>query len=209
MEFSPPLFRKVITAVLFSVLAVVNLSCDFPSYDSPLAGVLSIRLKTISTEIPFAATNDLNAANNFNLTINEVKANVSNGSYVALYEDVKAFGRTDPTIVNALDKRARDSSLIIGEGFAPPATYSGVSIILDPALLVTLQGYRNIQVNHTSVFYDNLVFNGHFSLSSNDTTHIIVTVLLDSLLQKQAETYNYVLENPYTHHKFFYISSIY
>jgi hypothetical protein len=210
MKIVLPPFRKIVVYVISASLFYCSLSCTLPSYTSPAPGVLSIRFKTVSNNIPFAANND------FNLSISIVQADRSNGTILVLNSDVNAYQRSSAEVVNALDFRARDSSLIIGESYAPPGPYVSVALQVDPTpgvggtqSTVTLDGYQTVYVDTTSEFFDDLVFPGLFSVNSNDTTHVIVTILLDSILQKGANNYYYLPENPVTHNKYFFISSIY
>ena len=147
----------VITTLLLPILA--NLGCQY-EYASPLPGIIEIRLKTISdtTQIDFSPLNS------FTLTISQLQAVRSNLSAVLMYSDIKAFDRK-PNIVNTLDPRARDSTLVIGQTYGPPDTYIGVAMLVEPAEEVILRGYQVIPVIKPDGFNALLAFPSSYTLA--------------------------------------------
>ncbi len=174
----------VITVLLLHLL--VNIGCQY-EYSSPLPGVIEIRLKTISdtTQIDFSPLNS------FTLKISQQMTIRSSGSKVLIYSDIKAF-ETKPIIVNTLDPRARDSTLVIGQTYAPPDEYIGVDVLLEPAEEVILRGYQVIDVLRPEGFTALLSFRKPFHVTEGKQTIITLTIDLSKSLQKGAFTYMFV-----------------
>lgn len=174
----------VITALFVLILA--NIGCQY-EYSSPLPGVIEIRLRTISdtTQIDFSPLNS------FTLTISQLQAVRSNLSSVLMYSDIKAFD-IKPNIVNTLDPRARDSTLVIGQTYGPPDSYVGVTMIVEPAEEVILRGYQVIPVIKPEGFNALLLFPKMYLLGEGQRTIITLTIDLDKSLQKGAFAYFFV-----------------
>jgi len=167
--------------------------CEY-EYSSPLPGTIDVKLRVISTNIAF------DPLNNFVLKVTSVEAVRSEDKARApIYEDTKAIGRTT-NVYNTLDVRARDSSLVMGEGYLPPATYDGVNLLIEPGTQVILDGYRTIPVVKPEDFNPLLSFRSAFGISELTTTSIVVTIDLDQSLIK--------LSNSYLFQPVYYISSI-
>ena len=180
--------------VCFLTVVLSGISCTQYDYSSPSPGIVDVHLRTKSTEIPF------DPLNNFVLKVTAVDAVRSgDGARVAVYEDLKAIGRTI-NVYNTLDFRARDSSLIIGQGYAPPGSYVGVNLLIEPGPQAILDGYRVIPVFRLESFEPLLQFRTPFDVKELWTTRINVTVDLDSTLIKGA--------NEYFFRPYYYISHI-
>jgi len=149
-------------------------SCQY-DYSSPLPGTVQIHLKTVSNKIAFTYQN------NFVLKVTAVEAIRDDGARAPIYADTKAIGRTT-SIYNTLDTLARDSALIIGEGYAPPASYRGVDLLIEPGSFVVLDGYRFIRVVVPERFDKLLKFRSPYTVEESGLTVINVTVDLDSSL---------------------------
>ena len=184
----------VIGAMCVTVLILIlgNVSCQYDYY-SPQPGVLELHLKTVSNDIPFAPLN------NFVLKVDKVAAIRSDNSQVIIYEDANAIGRS-PNTYNTLDLQARDSSLVVGQGYIPPGDYSGVGITLLPGSQVTLDGYRFIDVVKSADYNSVLSFRQPFKIEENGIRQITLAINLDSSLVKGYRVYYF---RPY-----YYISSI-
>ncbi len=176
------------------VLSLLALSCQY-DYVSPSPGMIGIRLKTISDSTRIA----FDPLNNFVIHVSEVEAVRSNSSRVVIYADPKAISRTTNTY-NTLDTRARDSSLVIGLGYAPPGDYIGVNLLVDPGTTVVLHGYQQINVTEPEGFSPLLTFRAPFKVTESQATQIVLTLNLDSTLIHGAFEYIF---RPY-----YYISSI-
>ncbi|HZY10544.1 MAG TPA: hypothetical protein VFF29_05260 [Bacteroidota bacterium] len=177
------------------LLIFVSNSCTQYEYSSPLPGILEIRLKTISD----TARIKFSPLNNFVLKITAVEAVREDQARVSIYEDIKALGRTT-SIYNTLDYRARDSNLVIGQGYVPPGNYIGVNLLIEPGSVAILDGYRRIPVVKSESFDALLRFRRPFTVSELNTTFINVAIDLDTSLVQGADIYDF---NPY-----YYISSI-
>jgi hypothetical protein len=171
---------------IFFLIVLANIGCQY-KYTSPLPGIIEIRLKTISdtTQIDFLPLNS------FTLTISQQMAIRSSLSKVQMYSDIKAF-ETKPTIVNTLDPRAKDSTLVIAQTYAPPDDYIGVDVLLDPAKEVILRGYQVIDVVTGEGFNALLSFRKPFHVTEGRQTTIILTIDLSKSLQKGAFTYTFI-----------------
>src|SRR5947207_7891506 len=126
------------------VIIVVMYGCQY-DYTSPLPGTLSIKLRAKSDNIDFSPLN------NFVLRFSLIEAVRSDGARAKIYEDTKAVGENsqnpNPTYAyNALDSRARDSNIVIGEAYLPPGDYIGVNMNVVPSDTVVRDGYRFIPV---------------------------------------------------------------
>ena len=185
------LLRACNLLIILGILLVGG--CEY-EYSSPLPGTIDVKLRVISTNIAF------DPLNNFVLKVTSVEAVRSEDkARPPIYEDTKAIGRTT-NVYNTLDVRARDSSLVMGEGYLPPATYDGVNLLIEPGTQVILDGYRTIPVVKPEDFNPLLSFRSAFGISELTTTSIVVTIDLDQSLIK--------LSNSYLFQPVYYISSI-
>ncbi len=187
--------RLVSFCLIVAVAALLNLSCSQFDYSSPIPGLVDVRLHTITDTSKIA----FSPLNNFVLKVVEVQAVRSDLAYSKIYADLKALGRTTG-VYNTLDYRARDSSLVIGQGYLPPGDYIAVLMIVQPGDFVVLDGYRNIRVTTPPRFDTALKFRQPFHVSEQQTTRIVLTIDLTKSLLPQVDTY---LFNP-----LYYISSI-
>lgn len=176
-------FRLTLLPLITMILMILNLGCE-EEYSSPLPGVVEVRLKTISNNINF------DPLNNFILTVSSVEAVRDDDVKVVIYGDLEAIER-QPTKLNTLDVRARDSLLIVGQTYAPPGEYKGINLLLEPAREVILDGYRVIRVDRLPDFDPLLRFRSPFTVEEYSTTRIILEVNLDSTLLKRANTYQF------------------
>ncbi len=182
---------------LFSNLAAVfgllmMNSCSQYEYTSPLPGTIDVKLHVISNNIAF------DPRNNFVLKVTSVEAvRAGDNARAVILEDTKAIGRTT-NVYNTLDDRARDSSLVMGEAFLPPADYIGINLLIQPGERVVLDGYRNIDVktntdlNLTPKFNPLLTFRRPFRIEELKTTNVVVTIDLDKSLVQLSNVYKFV-----------------
>ncbi len=172
-----------LTAIIFQN------GCQY-DYSTPLPGVISIRLHSKSDNIEFSPLN------NFALKVTAVEAVRSDGARAVVLEDTKAIGRTTNTY-NALDVRARDSNIVMGEAFLPPGDYIGVNLLVEPGTNVVLDGYRIISVSNPPDFDALVAFRQNFRIEEGVTTKIVVTIDLDNALLKGANNYYFKLIRDY------------
>jgi len=180
------------SSILF-LITISSLSCTQYDYSSPLPSLIEVRLKTISNKIEFSPLN------NFILKVTSVEAIRANQTRVVINEDINATSRTT-NVYNTLDFRARDSSLIMGQGYAPPGDYIGVNLLIEPGAQVILRGYQIITVSRGDDFNPQLTFRHPFQTKESTPTIINLTVDLDSTLVEGAFQYYF---RPH-----YYISSI-
>ncbi len=167
--------------------------CQY-DYSSPSPGTIDVRLRVISNNIAF------DPHNNFVLKVTSVEAvRAGDLARAPIYEDVKAIGRTT-NVYNTLDQRARDSALVMGEQYLPPAEYVGINLLIQPGTEVILNGYQHIPVKTPDAFNPLLAFRSQYSITESKTTSIVVTIDLDQSLVK--------LSNSYLFLPVYYISSI-
>ncbi len=190
-------FHIVALCLLGALVGLLQLSCSQYDYSSPLPGIITIRLHTISdtTNISFSPLN------NFVLKVSQVQVDRSDGAWAVVYADLKATGRTTG-IYNTLDATARDSSMVLGESYLPPGTYTAILMLIEPGSAVVLDGYRYIPVVRPPTLGSALVFDfpSGFKVSEGRRTNVVLTINLDSSLVKGPD---YYIFNP-----MYYISSI-
>ncbi len=166
--------------------------CQY-DYASPSPGLIEIRLRSISNNIPFSPLN------NFVLKVSGVSAIRSDGALVTIYPDIKATSRTTD-IYNTLDSLALDSAIVMGQGYAPPGNYIGVALLITPGQQVIENGYQVINVVTGEGFSNLLAFGGSYSVTESQFTRITLAVNIDSTLIQGYQVYHY---RPY-----YFISSI-
>ncbi len=177
--------------LLLAVLVLTS-GCQY-DYQTPLPGIIEVRLKTVSKNIPFAPNN------NFVLKVSRIVAVREDQSQLLVYEDLKSIQRTT-SVYNTLDDRARDSALVIGMSYAPPGRYVGIIMSVVPADAVIRDGYRIITVEKLPDFDSELKFHQPFEVFESRSTAIKLAINLDSTLVQRANSYLFV---PY-----YYISAI-
>ena len=191
-------FFSLLSVIFFSALfSLINLSCSQYDYSSPLPGIVEVRLKTISKNIPF------DPLNNFVINVSRVVAVREDGAKADIYEDLKAIQRNkDGNNYNTLDFRARDSALIIGQTYLPPGKYVGINMVIKASTSVVQDGYRIIFVEIPDEFQTGITLNfrSNYEIRELVTTKIKLAIDLDSTLVKRANSYRL---SPY-----YYISAI-
>ena len=185
--------RIVAAPACLLVLIFLGVSCSSPTYESPAPGTLTIKLRTISTVIPFSPYN------NFTFTIQQLQANRNDGNFLEVFQDSKTVKLT-PSTYNTLDTTARDSEMVLGTALAPPGTYTSVQMAFNPSNEVILDGYRIIPVNVGSDFSGSSGFYRDYTISSGQTTTLTLTINLDRTLVKGAEVFYF--------NNYFYMSSV-
>lgn len=188
--FSFPLLRGL---TLLASLGLLIIGCTQYDYTSPSPGLIEIRLRSISNNIPFSPLN------NFVLKVSGVGAIRSDGTVVTINEDIKATSRTT-NIYNTLDSLALDSAIVMGQGYAPPGDYIGVALLITPGQQVIENGYQVIPVVTSEGFNSGLAFRGSYHVTESQFTRITLTVNIDSTLIQGYVYYHY---RPY-----YFISSI-
>jgi hypothetical protein len=178
-------------AALLFTLSVTGCK-DYP-YSTPLPGTLEVRLRTISNNIPYGQ------GNSFPVQLTAVRAVRSDNAKQEVFEDLRAIRRyTD--YIQAFSQSSFDSTLEIGQAYSPPGTYVGLDITMQPAGMVTLDGYRFIPVSFAADAESFLRLRTPITIQESRTTVVVVTFNVDSSLTRGAETFIY--------HPKFYISSL-
>lgn len=117
---------RLLVGAMFSVLA---LSCKQYEYASPLPGMLEVRLKVVNNRqdlVPFGPQNS------YNILLRELNAIEPGNIRQPIYADLYAIRRSpDGDPINALDTLARDSSIILGEAYAPPTSFTGLNLTMN------------------------------------------------------------------------------
>lgn len=178
-------FRFVFVAFLVTFTGILFLNgCGQYEYVSPLPGIIDVRLHSKSNNLEFSPLN------NFVLKVTAVEAVRDDYKRAQIFEDTKAIDRTT-TNYNTLDVRARDSALVLGEAYLPPANYIGIDLLIEPASEVILDGYRNIPVELPEKFSPLLQFRIYpgYPIKELTTTTVVITIDLDKSLVKKANTY--------------------
>jgi hypothetical protein len=183
--------KSALLCVLLSSL--IYSGCSQYDYSSPLPGVLEVRLKTISNNIPF------DPLNNFVITVSRIEAIREDGARALIFEDLNAIKRSS-NVYNTLDLRARDSSLVLGATYIPPGRYIGIDVDVEPAASVVRDGYRIIHVERPDPPGQTLEFRSPYEVREQSSTLIKLAINLDSTLVQRANSYRF---RPY-----YYISAI-
>ncbi len=158
--------------------------CKQYPYSSPLPGVIEVRLKTVSQNIPFGPLNT------FPMSLSVVRAIRDDNVKLEVYDDITAIRRS-PQNVDLFSLNAFDSSLVIGQADAPPGSYIGLDIILDPLGNIVLDGYRNIKVTDATADPSFISLRQPITIEESHTTVVTVTFNADSSLVKGAEDFKY------------------
>lgn len=194
-----------------AAISLFAFSCKQYEYVSPLPGVLEVRLKVLNTRtqlMPFGPTSS------YQLLLKDLvvaKGNITQPIYADLY----AFRRNpDGDAFNALDVRARDSSLILGQAYVPPTTFLGLelTVVCGPAVTI----FRNqipipntIYVNSpplpappTPTFFrlPESPASREIPIRESGRTVVTVTFDMDSSLVRRSEDFEI--------HPYFFISSV-
>jgi hypothetical protein len=177
-------YLAYVSYVIFIVIvALVNLNCQYDYY-SPQPGVIEFHLRTVSTLIEHSELN------NFLLKINSVIAIRADGGQQVVYGDIKAI-KSATQVVNTLDYGARDSTIVVGSSYAPPAQYVGVLVRLQSGAEIILRGYQVIDVETPESFNGYLSFQSSFPVTESKKTVVVLTIDLDKSLIKGAFTYTF------------------
>ena len=185
--------KSALSCILLSSIGISFFGCGQYDYSSPQPGVLEVRLKTISNNIPF------DPLNNYVIKVSRIEAVREDLAHAVIYEDLKAIQRTT-NVYNTLDVRARDSILVMGQTYIPPGRYIGIILQVEPASAVIRDGYRIIPVDlpdNSGYFF---IYPARFEVREQASTLIKVAINLDSTLVQRANSYRF---RPYT-----YISAI-
>jgi hypothetical protein len=199
-------------STILAAIALLSFSCSQYDYNSPQPGILEIRLKTKNSRTDFMPFG-LNSSFFFNLKSLEVFDNA--GNRLPVLPDLNAIRRSvDGDFFNTLDTLARDSALIMGKVYAPPAQYNRIEIVAQlntgggSEVVVPNIGslVRRIQVVEPTPLPPALntlprASEGlSFQVNEGRTTVVNVMIDLDSTLIRQTETFLGDLQ--------FYVSSI-
>jgi len=185
-------FRSFLVTFVALVALSVTGCKDYP-YTSPVPGTLDVRLKTVSENIPYGATNQ------FPMRLTSVRAVRSDNAKQEVYEDLRAIRRYTDSY-DAFSREAFDSTLQIGATYAPPGSYIGLDITTQPSGSVILDGYRTIEITFAADAESFLRLRSPITIQEGKTTVVVVSFDVDSSLTRGAETYHY--------HPKFYISSL-
>ncbi len=199
------LFRH---SVLILVLVVSGISCSQYEYASPSPGILEIRLKTKNSRtdlMPFGLSGLV-------INLKDLKTITSSSAKLDVLPDINAIRRSsDGDFFNALDTLARDSAIVLGKVYSPPATYTGIDIVAQFAgNTVFIAGVAGTFIAIPIDFstppppaLNQLPREGQslsFTVNEGRLTRVNVMLDLDSTLIRRTETFRGDLQ--------FYISSI-
>lgn len=178
--------RSSALGILAITAIFLTASCQY-DYSSPQPGLVQVRLKTISNNIP------VTALNNFIVEFSLIEAVRSDGARASIYEDRTAID-TKPLGINVLDFRARDSVLIVGESYIPPGDYNGIKFTIKPNRFLTLNGYQIISVIPVGFSSrDALIYLPKpFKVNEYNLTAVTIELDLDQTLNKGAFDYLFV-----------------
>lgn len=196
-------FRSISTT-LFLLIALPIVGCkDYP-YSSPVPGTLEIRLKTLSTNIPYGSRNHLL------MQLTAVRAVRSDLAKQEVFEDLRAIRRYTDSY-DAFSAAAFDSTLEIGQTNSPPGSFIGLDITTQPLAqfgeggkvepgIVVLDGYRRIPITFAADAQSFIQLRVPITVEESKKTIVVVSFDVDSSLTRGAETFHYSPK--------FYISSL-
>jgi hypothetical protein len=204
MPFS---FRSTVSRFSIAlVLSLTTLSCEQFEHSSPLPGILEVRLGVINNRqdlLPYTAAG-------FFLRLKSLEANQPGGIKLPIFSDLSAIRRNpDGDEFNSLDAQARDSSLILGQVYAPPEPFTRLELTISPEQFVFIsQGFFGstipvIEIPPVQALQRLPKDPGqqlNINVQESRLTVVTVTLNLDSALVQRTETFGY---RPY-----FYVSSV-
>jgi hypothetical protein len=193
------------------MLSLFALSCKEYEYVSPGPGIVEIRLKVVNNRedlIPFGVTNQ------WYLLLKDLNVLQSGGVKLPVFADFRAIRRNpDGDPLNALDISARDSTIVMGQVYAPPEGFVGVDLTVNfaPSLAVFRNGLpipNVIPINPPpppapavpTFFRIPPSVDMNIKVNEGRLTRITVTLNLDSVLVRRSEFFEL---NPS-----FYVSSV-
>jgi hypothetical protein len=204
----PHVLARGFAALLLAVLS--GLSCSQYDYDSPLPGIIEIRLAVKNSRPEILEFGGIDTAtgtgNFFVLNLKELEIIQPSGPRLRVYASLAAIRRDpDGDNFNTLSFEGRDSALVLGVGYAPPATYSQIVMSITSTGLVVRSSGGNIPVIDVPPFIASQDLPGpgqsvNMPVTEGRTTRVTITFDMDRSLLQRAETFDYV---PY-----FYISSV-
>jgi hypothetical protein len=160
--------------------------------------------------LPWGGTDIFALTNAFVIVLTDLEANAPGDLKLEIFADVNAIRRhPDGEIFNCLDTLARDSMYILGRAYAPPVTFTGLTMRVQPTEAVSVSNpYYVSQIPVTQQLPVRALIQmpepGQPPLSiqiqENRLTRVTVTCNLDSTLIRRIESFEY---RPY-----FYVSSI-
>jgi len=171
-------------AALFCFL-LLQWSCTQDVFESPEPGLLEISFRAFSSQIPSSASNVLP------LTLTNLRAVRADNAKLDVFPDPLSI-RRNPSSFNALDSRSLDSSLILGQVYAPPAFFKTLEIAIEPSGFIVLDGYRFIEVRKVSGYPDlvRITIPG-FATESGKRTRVVVALDLDRCLIRRLDRYDF------------------
>lgn len=197
-----------LAALLLAALA--GLSCSQYEYDSPLPGIIEIRMSVKNNRpgiLEFSGIDTTTGTGNFFiLNLKDMEVIQPGGQRLRVYASLAAIRRDpDGDNFNTLSLEARDSALVLGVGYAPPGVYDRLEMSITSTGVVIRASGGNIPVIDLPPFIalqqlppaDQPVV---IPVTEGRTTRVNVTFDMDRSLRQRAESFDYV---PY-----FYISSV-
>ena len=170
---------------IFVVLVVHPLGgCKEYPYASPSPGVLEVRMKTVSANIPYGDLNRLP------MQLTAVRAVRSDNAKQDVFEDLRAIRRYTDSY-DAFSRAAFDSTLEIGQTYTPPGSYVGLDITTQPLGIVILDGYRTIPITYAADAESFIQLRTPITVEEGKTTIVVVSFDVDSSLVRGAETFHY------------------
>lgn len=206
-------FRRWTGASLILAAAIASFSCETTDYSSPLPGTLEIHLAVknsrASGTLPWSggATGFGYPQSSLILKLSALETREESSFRLPIYADVAAIKRNPQgDYFNLLSPQARDSALVLGRVYAPPATYNEIE------LRTLVQG--GVTVVDTSTFsafevrtppgelVTDLVLLSGLSVEVQEArnTRVTITMDLDSSLVRRTEWFEL--------HPTFYVSSV-
>jgi hypothetical protein len=159
------------------VLLFFFFGCKDSSYNSPVPGIIEVRLKINRT--------DFEIIGNFNLTVESLKIETPTGSYADIYDNINAI-RDNADYYDVFSS----SEFIIGQMYLPPQTYSNLLLSITPSDSMTYDN-KIIIVTKPADFDALYKLNMNKSINSDQKTTVTIRCDIDSILVKKIDHYEY------------------
>lgn len=199
---------------LLILFALGGLSCEQYDYTSPLPGIIEVRLAVKNSRtgiLNFTSADTIGGAtaSYFAITVRTLEVFQTDGARLPVYGSLFAIRRNpDGDPFNTLDASARDSLLVLGISYAPPANYTKLQLTVAPtSFLIRSFGLYSTQVDVVDQppyrqlqEMPNALETLSIPVQEGRTTRVVVTFDMDRSLIQQVETFD--------HRPYYFVSSV-
>lgn len=164
------------------ILLIILLSgCSSNPYESSSPGTLKVTM--ISELGSFKATEN----DTFKIVFYNVEAIREDGAYAEIFDHPRAV-IDNPDSVNIFS--AVDQPIVIGQTYLPPDKFLSLRMRIEPGKNFK-RGRSQIPITKASDFVSTVILDKEFTIETDNLTEITVAFVIDSSLQKRAESFAY------------------